>query len=99
MTTNRTVLPEESLDPEDWEAMRALGHRMVDDMLDHLIELRERPAWQHAPQDVNRILKIRPRSNRNPQNLCTRNFFSTYSPTHWETAIHVSGVGLPVQAP
>lgn len=29
-------LHEESLDPEDWDALRALGHRMVDDMLNYL---------------------------------------------------------------
>jgi len=26
---------EETLDPEDWGAIRALGHRMLDDMMDH----------------------------------------------------------------
>jgi hypothetical protein len=31
-----TVSKEESLDPEDWEALRALGHRMVDDMMIYL---------------------------------------------------------------
>jgi aromatic-L-amino-acid/L-tryptophan decarboxylase len=35
---------ETTLDPADWEAMRRLGHRMVDDMLDHLRGVRERPA-------------------------------------------------------
>jgi aromatic-L-amino-acid decarboxylase len=38
---------EETLDPDDWESARALGHRMVDDMLDYLRTVRERPAWQH----------------------------------------------------
>jgi glutamate/tyrosine decarboxylase-like PLP-dependent enzyme len=51
MTETEFVL-EESLDPEDWESMRALGHRMLDDMLDHAKSLREYPAWQHAPQVV-----------------------------------------------
>jgi glutamate/tyrosine decarboxylase-like PLP-dependent enzyme len=37
---------EETLDPEDWSALRQLGHRMVDDMLDHLRTVRERPVWQ-----------------------------------------------------
>ena len=36
MTHYEAALPERDLDPEDWEAMRALGHRMVDDMLDYL---------------------------------------------------------------
>jgi aromatic-L-amino-acid decarboxylase len=43
---------EETLDPEDWESMRALGHRMLDDMLDQLQTIRERPIWQHAPEPV-----------------------------------------------
>ena len=43
---------EETLDPSDWEAMRSLGHRMLDDALDHLAALRERPVWQHAPAQV-----------------------------------------------
>ena len=43
---------QETLDPDDWEAMRALGHQMVDDMLDFVKEIRERPVWQHAQIDV-----------------------------------------------
>lgn len=43
---------EETLDPEDWESMRALGHRILDDMMDYLETLRDRPVWQHAPQHV-----------------------------------------------
>jgi glutamate/tyrosine decarboxylase-like PLP-dependent enzyme len=43
---------EQTLDPEDWESMRALGHRMLDDMLDYMRTVRERPAWQHAPDRV-----------------------------------------------
>ena len=49
---NAEVHPQESLDPEDWEAVRTLGHRMVDDMLDYLAELNQRPAWQPAPERV-----------------------------------------------
>jgi aromatic-L-amino-acid/L-tryptophan decarboxylase len=43
---------EESLDPQDWQAMRELGHRMLDDMLDHLQDIRQQPVWQHAPDHV-----------------------------------------------
>ena len=35
-----------TLDPPDWEAFRATGHRMLDDMMDFLRDVRERPAWQ-----------------------------------------------------
>jgi glutamate/tyrosine decarboxylase-like PLP-dependent enzyme len=32
--------------------MRLLGHRMLDDMVDYLKTVRQRPAWQHAPEAV-----------------------------------------------
>ena len=41
-----------SLDPDDWDALRAQGHRMLDDMIDYLQTLRERPAWTPIPDDV-----------------------------------------------
>lgn len=41
-----------TLDPPDWTAFRALAHRMVDDMLDHLAALREQPAWREMPHGV-----------------------------------------------
>src|SRR5512135_2639756 len=50
--------PEESLDPEDWDALRALGHRMVDDMLTYLQTVRERPVWQPIPEKVKERLKL-----------------------------------------
>ncbi len=46
------VTNEASLDPKDWQAMRELGHRMVDEMLTWLETVRERPAWQPIPEDV-----------------------------------------------
>jgi glutamate/tyrosine decarboxylase-like PLP-dependent enzyme len=55
---------EETLDPENWESMRALGHRMLDDMLDYLKTVRERPVWQPVPELVkthfNRPLPLDP---------------------------------------
>lgn len=36
---------EYSLDPADWGELRRLGHRMVDDMMDYLSTVRDRPAW------------------------------------------------------
>jgi glutamate/tyrosine decarboxylase-like PLP-dependent enzyme len=42
----------ENLDPQDWGAVRSLGHRMVDDMLDYLQNLDQRPVWQPAPPQV-----------------------------------------------
>jgi aromatic-L-amino-acid decarboxylase len=40
------------LDPQDWDALRALAHRMVDDSLDHLAGRRDEPVWRPMPDDV-----------------------------------------------
>jgi glutamate/tyrosine decarboxylase-like PLP-dependent enzyme len=52
MTHLEGTPPEETLDPEDWDAFRELGHRMLDDMLDYMKATRERPVWRHAPDGV-----------------------------------------------
>jgi len=41
-----------SLDPQNWDELRTLGHRMLDDMLDHIQHIRERPLWQPIPSSV-----------------------------------------------
>jgi aromatic-L-amino-acid decarboxylase len=48
---------EETLDPADWQAMRELGHRMVDDMMSYLENVRERPVWQPVPEELRASLK------------------------------------------
>jgi aromatic-L-amino-acid decarboxylase len=40
------------LDPEDWDGLRVLGHRMLDDMVDHLRDLRAGPVWRPLPDAV-----------------------------------------------
>ena len=42
----------ETLDPKDWDEIRAQGHRMLDDMLDYAVNIRERPVWQPIPEEV-----------------------------------------------
>lgn len=48
--------PEESLDPADWGELRALGHRMVDDMMDYLETVRDRPVWRPVPAETRAAL-------------------------------------------
>ncbi len=50
------MIREETLDPADWGQLRQLGHRMVDDMLDYLEGVRERPVWQSVPAEVRDAL-------------------------------------------
>ncbi len=53
---NSTAI-EETLDPKNWEEFRLLGHRMLDDMLDFLSTVREKPAWQPVPERVRAGLR------------------------------------------
>lgn len=43
---------EETLDPTDWGDVRAIGHRMIDDAISYLRDVRERPVWQEMPVEV-----------------------------------------------
>jgi aromatic-L-amino-acid decarboxylase len=47
----------ESLDPTDWTDLRALGHRMVDDMFDHLETVRDGPVWRPMPDRARQELR------------------------------------------
>ena len=42
----------QTLDPQNWDDIRALGHRMLDDMLDYSANIRERPVWSPIPDEV-----------------------------------------------
>jgi glutamate/tyrosine decarboxylase-like PLP-dependent enzyme len=50
------VTQELTLDPENWDDLRRLGHRMLDDMFDYLGTVRERPVWQPFPEAVKQRL-------------------------------------------
>jgi len=55
----------ETLDPDDWESMRALAHRAVDDGFEWLRTVRERPVWQPTPEQV--LARFHERLPRAPQ--------------------------------
>jgi len=42
----------DSLDPADWQAFRALAHRAVDEAIDDLASVRDRPVWQPLPEAI-----------------------------------------------
>ena len=46
-----------TLDPKNWDELRALGHRMLDDTFDAMASVRERPVWQPLPDDVRNRLQ------------------------------------------
>ena len=55
-----TARSDRTLDPTDWSAFRALAHRMVDDSLDFLESLPNRPAWAPVPSDIRETLSAEP---------------------------------------
>lgn len=55
-TDTRPITDERSLDPDNWEELRHLGHRALDDMIDFLQSVRERPAWQPVPEATKSLL-------------------------------------------
>jgi aromatic-L-amino-acid/L-tryptophan decarboxylase len=74
MASNGGVTPEENLDPQDWEKARTLGKQMVDDMIDYLRTVRDRPVWMPIPDSAAEAFrKPLPRSPR-PLNAVYNNF-------------------------
>jgi len=46
-----------TLDPQDWSELRTLAHRMVDDTIDYLATVRERPVWIAPSEEAREHLK------------------------------------------
>ena len=55
-TTQRPAGLELTLDPKDWQAMRQLAHKALDQVLDYQMNVRERPVWQQVPGDTESFL-------------------------------------------
>ncbi|WP_407119658.1 pyridoxal phosphate-dependent decarboxylase family protein [Bradyrhizobium sp. STM 3561] len=46
-----------SLDPQDWSEFRALAHRMLDETIDGIANVRSRPVWRPIPDDARAAFK------------------------------------------
>ena len=53
--SQKETTPDQNLDPKDWEAMRALGHQMVDDLIDYWAGIREQKIWRPIPEEVKEV--------------------------------------------
>ena len=92
---------EETLDPADWQAMRDLGHRMVDDMMGWLASARERPVWRPVPDSVKQALREplpregqgAERAYRDFRELVLPYPMGSYHPRFWSWVI---GTGTPL---
>jgi glutamate/tyrosine decarboxylase-like PLP-dependent enzyme len=54
---NKSTPTTETLDPADWEAVRQLGHQMVDDMVQFLQTIGEQPVWRKPSDEAKRHLQ------------------------------------------
>ena len=45
------------LDPIDWNEFRIEAHHMLDDMIDYIEHIRERPVWQPIPGEVRDLFR------------------------------------------
>lgn len=48
---------DQDLDPKDWKALRALGHQMIDDMMDYLEQIGRGPVWRPMPDAAKAFLR------------------------------------------
>lgn len=67
----------ETLDPENWEASKALMHQMVNDAFDYVKNIRDRKIWQEIPEDVlnnfNSEIPLKPSSAESVYNDLQKN--------------------------
>ena len=90
----------ETLDPKNWDEIRALGHRMLDDMIDYAANIRDRPVWQPIPDEV----RARFRADASASTLRSRRCLSGVQPissfpTRPATFIRASWAGCMAAAP
>jgi glutamate/tyrosine decarboxylase-like PLP-dependent enzyme len=69
-----------TLDPTDWTALRALGHRMMDDMIDHLAGAADGPVWQPLPPDIRAGFHAPPPTGPQSPEAVYETFRSTIQP-------------------
>jgi len=91
------------LDPTDWPAFRQLSHAALDDALDYLEEVRQRPAWRAMPDAVAAGLQEPLPREPTPLDSVYRQFVETILPYN-SGNIHprffgwVQGAGTPTGA-
>ena len=68
--SQKEIIPDQNLDPKDWEAMRALGHQMVDDLIDYWAGIREQKIWRPIPDEVKEVFDLPiPEQGQSPEEV------------------------------
>lgn len=59
-----------TLDPENWDTMRQLGHLMIDDLFDYWKGIRDEKIWKPIPSEVKEFLnKPIPEHGQDPETI------------------------------
>jgi len=59
-----------SLDPKNWDDIKKLGYQMIDDMVDYLKNIHEKPAWSEIPQEIKETYEKKlPKEPENLENI------------------------------
>ena len=68
--SQKEIIPDQNLDPKDWEAMRALGHQMVDDLINYWAGIREQKIWRPIPDEVKEVFDLPiPEQGQSPEEV------------------------------
>ena len=91
------------LDPESWDDVRRLGHRMVDDLVSWWQTQRQRPAWQPMPLATRERLAASLPEQPTPREAVYEEFRRDILPyptgnAHPRFFSHVIGTGTPLGA-
>jgi aromatic-L-amino-acid decarboxylase len=52
------VGPSETLDPSNWDDVRVQAHRMLDEAIDAIANIREQPVWRPIPDEVRARFRV-----------------------------------------
>lgn len=52
---NNQLKEEKNLDPDNWDEFQKLAHRVVDDLVDYLKTVGDRPVWKALPSDSKNL--------------------------------------------
>ena len=52
---NNQLKKEKNLDPDNWDEFQKLAHRVVDDLVDYLKTVGDRPVWKALPSDSKNL--------------------------------------------
>ncbi|WP_144606085.1 pyridoxal phosphate-dependent decarboxylase family protein [Algoriphagus algorifonticola] len=90
-----------TLDPENWDEMRQLGHQMIDDLFDYWESIRDQKIWKPIPQEVkDQFEKPIPEKGQSPEEVYQefKEFIFPYNKgnVHPRFFAWIQGTGTPM---